>query len=98
MLDGRQSALGKEMAKFKTRDAKDGLVNRKWECFPKGSRLIWKMREGRSSLEMVPKQWVTPMDFHSRSSLMVGMQKQEKWLGAVFHSVLSATVSAGYIF
>lgn len=64
------------------------------ECFPKGSRLIWKMREGRSSLEMVPKQWSDTHGFSFRELTQVGMQKQEQWLGAGFHSVLSATVSA----
>lgn len=46
--------LEKEMAGAKTRDVSMDLLTKRIECFPKGSRLIRKMREGRWSREMVP--------------------------------------------
>ena len=70
------------------------LLMKRIDCFPQGFRLIRKMREGRWSLETVPEQWSDTHGFSFRELTQVGMQKQGKWLGAGFHSVLSATVSA----
>lgn len=86
--------LEKEMAGAKTRDVSTDLLMKRIECFPKGSRLIRKRREGRWSLEIVPKQWSDTHRFSFRELTQVGVWKQENWLGAGFHSVLSATVSA----
>ena len=57
--------LEKEMAGAKTRDVSTDLLTKRIECFPKGSRLIRKMREGRWS----QSSGVTPTDFHSGNSL-----------------------------
>ena len=80
--------LEKEMAGAKTRDVSTDLLTKRIECFPKGSRLIRKMREGRRPLEMVPKQWSDTHGFSFREFTQVGVQKQ-KWLGAGFQCPFS---------